>query len=302
MKLRSIEIKNFRCIKKLKLPVEEVNGTYTFALIGINESGKSSFLEAISLVRELDTKLYPKDYTERKKPVQITLHYDCEEKDEKYLRHYLSMQGVIIPSLRRRIKIQKVTVSVVFDPIKDGVEGISSRIVEEAKFEQKIFEDYVLDESGRRVKKLSQRGKGGFNVEDYFKLHCQNLFWNMAHRVVFWKPESKYLISEEIDLDKFAKERGNTSIPLRNCFELAEVEPEEVLTTELTKINDIQGRLGRAVTEHINAVWPSHLVTIKFQIHNKRLAFLVEDKGKVPNRSKTMEQRVMGLSNLFHFF
>ena len=43
MKLSSITIKNFRSIEDLTFKVEEVDGSYTFALIGVNESGKSSF-------------------------------------------------------------------------------------------------------------------------------------------------------------------------------------------------------------------------------------------------------------------
>jgi len=56
MKLLSLTIKNFRSITN-------VDGTHTFTLIGINESGKSSFLKAVSLVDNGDEKIiFPKDY------------------------------------------------------------------------------------------------------------------------------------------------------------------------------------------------------------------------------------------------
>ena len=67
MKLRSITIKNFRSIRDLTFEIEEVGGSYTFALIGINESGKSNFLEALSLVDDRERELFTTDYTDRKK-------------------------------------------------------------------------------------------------------------------------------------------------------------------------------------------------------------------------------------------
>ena len=63
MKLLSLTIKNFRSIENETFNIQEVDGTHTFTLIGINESGKSSFLKAVSLVDNDDEKaIFPKDY------------------------------------------------------------------------------------------------------------------------------------------------------------------------------------------------------------------------------------------------
>ncbi len=46
MKLKKITVKNFRSVEEQSLEIKEIGGSYTYALIGVNESGKSSFLEA----------------------------------------------------------------------------------------------------------------------------------------------------------------------------------------------------------------------------------------------------------------
>ena len=85
MKLSSITIKNFRSIENLTFKVEEVDGSYTFALIGVNESGKSSFLEAIALVGNKEAKISQKDYMDKNKKVLITLNYKLSKRVGKEL-------------------------------------------------------------------------------------------------------------------------------------------------------------------------------------------------------------------------
>ncbi len=61
MILKTIGIENFKSIQSLDFHVNEVNGSKTFGLLEINESGKSSFLTALSLKDSIDVN-YPSDY------------------------------------------------------------------------------------------------------------------------------------------------------------------------------------------------------------------------------------------------
>jgi predicted ATP-dependent endonuclease of OLD family len=49
MKLEKITIENYKSIDKIEFIISEINNSFTYSLLGINESGKSSFLKAISL-------------------------------------------------------------------------------------------------------------------------------------------------------------------------------------------------------------------------------------------------------------
>lgn len=62
MKLEIIKIENYKSIQSLEFSVVEINKSYTYSLLGINESGKSSFLKAISLIENYEDLVYPNDY------------------------------------------------------------------------------------------------------------------------------------------------------------------------------------------------------------------------------------------------
>ena len=53
MKLASIILKNYKSIEELEIEIKEIDGSFTYALLGINESGKSSILKAISYFEDI---------------------------------------------------------------------------------------------------------------------------------------------------------------------------------------------------------------------------------------------------------
>ena len=124
------------------------------------------------------------------------------------------------------------------------------------------------------AKKDPQQTQEDFDLEKYFEAQLPKYFWKIAHRIVFWKSDSKHLINEQINLDTFAADPENTSIPLINCFELAGVSQDNIasqvtkLKTDPAEINNLQEKLGDKVTAHIKKVWPNHPIKIKFQINN----------------------------------
>src|SRR3989339_1719983 len=111
MQLLSLTIKNFRSIEIETFIVKKISdNSYTFTLIGINESGKSSFLKAVSLVDNDDEKIiFPKDYFEESEPISITLNYQLESQEEKDLKNALVEKG-FEKDIVSKIKIEKVAV------------------------------------------------------------------------------------------------------------------------------------------------------------------------------------------------
>ena len=301
MKLVSLTIKNFRSIEDETFDIAEVDGTHTFTLIGINESGKSSFLKAVSLVDNDDEKvIFPKDYFEETQPTSVVLNYELETQEEKDLKSALVEKG-FEKDILSKIKVEKVAVCGTFEPAANAPKKVFDQII----FQQKVFDDYTLLDD-KPAKKDPQQTQEDFDVEKYFEVHLPKYFWKIAHRIVFWKSDSKHLINEQINLDAFAADPENTSIPLMNCFELAGVAKDDIaaqvtkLKTDSAEINNLQEKLGDKVTAHIKKVWPNHPVKIKFQINNSLLSFLVEDE-KVKYKSKTTEQRSDGFRQFISF-
>jgi energy-coupling factor transporter ATP-binding protein EcfA2 len=301
MKLFSLTIKNFRSIENEIFNIQEVDGTHTFTLIGINESGKSSFLKAVSLADNDDEKvIFPKDYFDESKPISVTLVYLLEQQDEKNLKSTLTSKG-FEKDIIAKIKVEKVSICSTIDPVVDAPKKVFDQIV----FQKNIFEDYTL-QGDKPIKKDPQQTQEDFNLEKYFEAQLPKFFWKLAHRIVFWKSDTKHLINEQINLDTFATDPENTSIPLINCFELAGVGQDDIaaqiakLKTDPAEINNLQEKLGDKVTAHIKKVWPNHPVKIKFQINNSFLSFLIEDE-KVKYKSKTTDQRSDGFRQFISF-
>ena len=48
MIIKKARIENFKSINKIEIPFEKVGNSYTKIFVGINESGKSNILEALS--------------------------------------------------------------------------------------------------------------------------------------------------------------------------------------------------------------------------------------------------------------
>jgi predicted ATP-dependent endonuclease of OLD family len=301
MKLVSLTIKNFRSIEDETFNVAEVDGTHTFTLIGINESGKSSFLKAVSLVDNDDEKvIFPKDYFDEEQPINVVLNYELETQEEKDLKSALAEKG-FDKEILSKIKVEKVAVCATFEPAAN----VPKKVFDQITFQKKVFDDYTLL-GDKPAKKDPQQTQEDFDVEKYFEAHLPKYFWKIAHRIIFWKSDSKHLINEQINLDAFAADPENTSIPLVNCFELAGVEQDGIaaqvakMKTDSAEINNLQEKLGDKVTTHIKKVWPNHPVKIKFQINNSLLSFLVEDE-KVKYKSKTTEQRSDGFRQFISF-
>lgn len=299
MKLLNITIENYRCIEKVIFDVVEIADSQTFTLIGINESGKSSFLKAISLVDDDKEKaIYSKDYFNDEKPISISLAYKLESQEEKDLRKALTEKG-FDKDILSQIEIEKINICATFEPTAEATRKVFDQII----FKKKVFSDYTLAD-GKPVKKDQQQEQEDFDIEKYFESNLSQYFYKISQHIVFWKSDSKHLIDEQINLDTFAADPENVSIPLMNCFSLADIDdiPAEInkLKTDTAEITNLQDKLGDKVTAHIKKVWPNHPVKIKFQINNLFLSFLVED-DKVKYKAKTSTQRSDGFRQFTSF-
>ena len=145
MKLRSVRIVNFRSIRDQTFNVEAVDGSYTFALIGANETGKSSFLEAIELVGKLDAELSQKDYKDIYQEVRITLGFELGKDDSEELKKVVAS---VYGGLEDYLDTTQIHfVNAIFDPIKKGISS-PKRITVDTSFED-TPEDVVVDEGVR---------------------------------------------------------------------------------------------------------------------------------------------------------
>lgn len=282
MKLLSINISNYRSIEQIGFefcPLKDK--TQTFGLIGVNEAGKSSMLKALALKDGL-VKLTAKDFRDKNKPIVITFNYELDQVDRDVLA--TELEG----------EIKEISGKAELD--------ISAR----PKFESDISLCYqfTYDAPAKQSLALSSTTLSTYTftangIESIFRWLATT-----THKTIFWTAEDNYLISKPINLATFASDPESISIPLKNCFSLADIDDIQqrirLVGDESTEIEQLQTELGEKVTEHIKTVWPGHPIAISFIINNGLINFHVKDEGVV-GRAKTADQRSDGFKQFVSF-
>ena len=158
MKLQKIQIENYKSIEYLEIPIEQVNGSSCFGLLGINESGKSNILRALSLINEDEEVSYPNDFFNDNNNIKITLTYSLIEKSISELNSHLFTKFKFPKELA--FKINFIEIVVEFEP------KVNSKVnyYETVDFENKLYPNYTI-ESGLIVKKLSENKEEKFEFD-----------------------------------------------------------------------------------------------------------------------------------------
>lgn len=261
MKLKALHISNYRSISTIGFDIAaHQDETYTYGLIGVNEAGKSSILKAISLKSGLPV-ITTKDFKDKAKDIVLEFTYHLDNDEDVWYQDQL-------------------------------IENAEANVVKKWK-ELKYTVFYTYEKPSVQteyVELISEDGKVSIELND-------DLFDDgEIHNCVFWTAEDKYLISQPINLSAFAANPESISIPLRNCFLLSGIadikKSIDNLGSDSTEIEHLQETLGEKVTEHIQAVWPDHPITITFLITNGLIHFHIKDGNA--SKAKTADQRSDG--------
>jgi predicted ATP-dependent endonuclease of OLD family len=300
MKLNKLEIHNFKSIEHVELELKKIGDNYTYCLFGINESGKSSILKAISLYDE-ENLTYPEDYFDETKNVEISFHYSISQNIIKELREQLIKDNKCPKEIASKISATDVIIKIVFNNDTE----IEREIIEEVNFKTNIFKGYSSD-AKTITKKEKESTEEDFNLTSFIKSNYPDFFYGYSHTVVFWESTSKYLILDEISLTDFSAKPSSISIPLYNCFKLAGIKTTKEIAKKISsltshaRIRNLESLLSRKVTEHINTIWENHPISILFEIDSDKISLLIEDKD-VHDKAKTTSQRSDGFKQFISF-
>ena len=319
-----IYIKNFKSIKELTIPFQcygsGKDASNTIFLVGINESGKSAILEAISFLEKglkdisydfysnsealkdnkdiivsatlkLDNKDFWKKQIVEKLKLPTGFGDNIEFKNlEKYVYRNVNKSGekfrITInedfPFYQYIVNKTKKTITNTMGTQEQSevIETIENLSVFN-KVEEKITED-----NAKTFLKDNQTLLTKEILEDKISLLCNSIINQHMPQIQIWKPDPKYLINETIDLNKF-KEDPNISIPLKNIFSIYGKNTNNEIKTTIEKslsnqarCDELKDQLGDSVTKYINKIWKEHKITIKISINSANCAVHVEDNDK----------------------
>ena len=277
--------------------IQEVSDSFTYTLVGLNESGKSNFLKAISLFNKTSVS-YPLDYYDQDQPVETNLIYLLDDLEKREILRNLAKKG-FDEGLLSEIEIQEVNITARFESNSSG----KRHLLQYIKFKKSIFPEYTL-EGDLPIRKTNGDTQRDFKLSSYFIKHFSSYFINRIHNITFWEAKPQYLINDPIDLESFALNPKEVSIPLSNCFNLAGIKNIKNKLKQIkgnsTQAHNLQEHLGDEITKHIKKIWSNHPIRIKIQINDMMLSFLIEDEG-VKYNSKSVIQRSDGFKQFISF-
>ncbi len=247
MKLNKIIIDSYRCITKQELQISQ----NCIGFVGLNESGKTNILRAISsLGADSELSINDKSKITNELP-KILFHFRLEDNEKEEIKRYIDIKMTEIVlgyknDLLRNLEISEV-VYLVYLLFEDGEyevhEDISCSKTFTANKKYLILNDkakvpdsvnVVFEDKPQKLNSFEMVNKenipeeykqafsdvGDDKVGMYLEPIIKEKLEQMHPQVIFWEYSDRYLIPSEITYDDFiAKdEPAKNSAPLYNVF------------------------------------------------------------------------------------
>jgi predicted ATP-dependent endonuclease of OLD family len=299
MLLKKIIIHNFRSIEYLELDILDIAKCKLTTLFGINETGKSNILKAISLLNPEATLNYENDCNKsakrHKEPIAVKFIFEPSEEEELYkilepLNISITEKDATQPfTIEKMVSFDKSPMRLDYYLICPSTSITMTSSLEEGVDVSKLAVAPVTTEN---IKKY-------LNADLVVETTENTFLDNTIPEVLFWEPSDSYLITNQINLEQF-RQNPNISIPLKHIFYLAGYNDEEIAINIATIQADADERidfehiLSSHITNYINKIWPEHAISIKVRLeHSNFCEIYVEDK-EVERQSFNMKQRSDG--------
>lgn len=298
MKISKIIIENFKSIEKIEFDIKKYGNSYTTMFLGINESGKSNILDAMSFLNtpkeEFDYNILSNQkFIEKSKYVDLWFHLEFES------------QSTYLNEIRKKLENGNILDFEVSTITKNVYLGSDKKVFEESiKFEiikltknlfiKKVSKTETVNGQAKTITsfEISKKNDEEKTYEElteellrnYFEDTIVDIIKKYEPQVSFWKPSDKYLISE-VDLNKF-KDSIYSNIPLKNIFALAGITKSDEIKGEIEKISNSQlrrklmGNLSKATTDYVKKIW-KHKINIDIEITDSNKCIVsIKDDGK----------------------
>ena len=314
MKLKKISIQNFKSIKDMHFDIKKHGNSYTSMLLGINESGKSNILEAMSFLNTPDGNF---DFD--------ILHHQKDEESEYidlYFHFLIEKQEVYTHSVQQLISDKEKLLHFTISEVSKNVylRRGDDTFTEEIHYEIKNLtnglyikeETTLINKNGQQtkttIKSISKENDAeGSYIElteevfnNYFEETIIDVIKENMPTASFWKPSENYLISSDIDLNSFST-NTSSNIPLRNIFSLSGYTTDESIRESILKLNNPQhrsrlaSRLSEYSTQYVNKIW-NHKIELVIEIsENMNCTMSIKDAGKFNKHDRhSMDARSEG--------
>ena len=320
MIIKSVNIKNFRSIRDVTIPIQSyglgLNSSSATFLVGINESGKSAILDAMSLINEGFSEI---DYQDNcfngaqddSEYIDIYTEIDFETKHLSFWKKQILEKTNLDEELVNKIELNGLIKNTYRDIDSFGI-TYQLNINDDLPFYQYITvtTSKIINGKTQNVESIERLSLINSIQETITKQNATNFLQDKQKlltkeklesfivnaikaildanmpKILIWKSHPKYLINEVVDLIDF-KDNTNISIPLKNIFHIyGKTKDEEIKSaieralTSQAKCDELQDKMSEKVTKYINKIWKEHKIKIRISINSNNCAVHVEDKDK----------------------
>lgn len=308
MIIKKAIIDNFKSIDHIELEFDKVGNSYTKTFVGINESGKSNILEALSFfdvpTNNVSFDQYCNQKFEDKKYSDIIFHLEFE-KDENYNE---ILDDIIEENEEFHFVIKNLVKDVYLSNDKDSFLFFYQYDVElpskdffltkkqvtntsVSKSTEKLKISHIVEEGAVIITNKEFIDSFGDIIDDYIISHEPN--------VSFWKPSPEYLLSD-VDLNLYIKDVDSNK-PLKNIFKLSGYSDKDSIITAISKINisqrrsKLESKLNDSLNEYISRIWKNNIDLIIGITETGAFSLLIRDKGKENKHDRfTITERSQG--------
>ena len=294
MKIKKVIIDNFKSIDHIELDFDKVGDSYTKIFVGINESGKSNILEALSYFKAPNNNVSFDSFCNQK----------FEEKDTCTILFNLEFDGESVININDAAgKTHQVRVSFSSIIKKVFLSKGEDKFTCTYDYDLELLDDNLYLKKMKMPNQYNNRGNIGVkyaivtdvekdgdcikmrgnNINQYYKGFVDNYLKENEPVVSVWQPSPEYMLTA-VNLKSFS---GNidSSKPLRNIFFLCGYSDQKSITEAISKVNVptkrsiLTSKLNTAINGYINRVW-SNKINIVIEItETGALSFLIKDQG-----------------------
>lgn len=293
MIIKKAIIDNFKSIDHIELDFDKVGDSFTKIFVGINESGKSNILEALSYFKVPERNVSFDSYCNQK----IEDREDCTIVFELELDSPSIVKVVDEIGQPHDIKIEfsNITKKVVLSRGANKFSGSYDYdliVLNDDLFLKKVkitnpygrnnpvFKNSIVQEAEKDND--SEMLSGVFITKNYKGIVDDYLKKNEPI-VSVWQPSSEYMLSN-VNLHTFSSNIDSNK-PLRNIFFLGGYSDQKTIAQIINEIgvpkkrSILSSKLNTAINSYINRVW-SNKINIVIEItETGMLSFLIKDQG-----------------------
>ncbi|WP_336690773.1 MULTISPECIES: AAA family ATPase [unclassified Chryseobacterium] len=235
LEIDSIRIINFKSIKDYTFDFKNISidSSSTGIFVGLNESGKSAFLEAINFINDSFSSINYEEYCNKEAQdddleLKLIIKYNINiEEASKFIINSKNIdaplsKNILIKSFSKTYSSNRKEALNIIDKLDFEIKNIDLNDYYVIAYRDIDSNGVPINENNIRrlhTAEVANRRSTRIDVENVLKRIIIRKIGEEFPKIQLWKSKPEYLISTPIDLNEF-KNNPDISIPLKNIFSI----------------------------------------------------------------------------------